>query len=427
MENRDQKPYVYLRKATGILAVILTLSALLLAARLVYGDPAPSQNAGTSTVPVPQEAARSNGSAGEYGVGAEAPVLELFYDQPFDNERFTVSDMLPGDSVTEYFCVKAYYRENIELLFNVEITDDPGNLGDVLYIRAVELGGGDILFDEPFADIDGREISTLLSSDSGESTLYYELTAYMDTSVGNAYQQTRLEADFNWYVKGEDEGNLVPGPSSSKTGDDTQLVFWIILALAAASVAAFAVMRKREGREEDGRKGIYKSAAAAAVLALMLAATTYALVLSTVSVEDNELETAAVSLELNDGNVIFDGRDMNIEPGYTIRRDFTVENKSPVDVYYRLYLENLSGDLGDVLVFNIYEGDRIIFSGTAAQLSEKTACQGGAPLGAGEERTLTAVVKMKEDAGSFYKNSDITFDVTAEGVQVRNNPDGEFQ
>lgn len=48
------------------------------------------------------------------------------------------------------------------------------------------------------------------------------------------------------------------------------------------------------------------------------------------------------------------------------------------------------------------------------------------PLAAGETRTLTAVVKMREEAGNAYQNGGMTFDMTVDAVQVRNNPDRAF-
>ena len=123
---------------------------------------------------------------------------------------------------------------------------------------------------------------------------------------------------------------------------------------------------------------------------------------------------------------IFDAADMNIEPGYSIRRDFTVENCGTAEVYYRVYLENAAGPLLDVLDFAIYDGDTLLFEGAADSLTRETPCEGAAPLAPGETRTLTAVVKMREGAGNTYQNGGITFDMTADAVQVRNNPERAF-
>ena len=159
----------------------------------------------------------------------------------------------------------------------------------------------------------------------------------------------------------------------------------------------------------------------------MLAITTYALISAIVGVDGNVFNTGTVEIELNGGKPVFDGSDMNIEPGYSAKKDFTVENKGTADVYYRLYLENVSGSLTDALSFEIYDGDRLIFSGSADELSRETPCINSEVLKAGGTDTLTAVVKMKESAGNTSQNGGITFDITADAVQAKNNQDISFE
>lgn len=175
------------------------------------------------------------------------------------------------------------------------------------------------------------------------------------------------------------------------------------------------------------KKKAYGSILAIILLLGMLALTTYALIVSMVSVEDNRFEMGTVEIQLNGGKTIFDGMDMNIEPGYSAKKDFTIENTGTADVYYRLYLENVTGALGDVLTFEIYDGDQLLFAGKMEELKKESPCSGGAPLAVGETRTLTAVVKMAEEAGNTHQNGGISFDITADAVQAKNNPDQAFE
>jgi len=175
------------------------------------------------------------------------------------------------------------------------------------------------------------------------------------------------------------------------------------------------------------RKKAVGSIVMIAVLFLMLVVTTYALVASFVSVEDNAFETGMVQIELNGGRTVFDGSDMNIEPGHSLVRAFTVENTGSADVHYRLYLENVEGALQEALTFSIYDGDKLLFTGQAKDFSKQSSCTSETPLAAGETRTLTAIVKMDESAGSAYQTAGITFDMTAEAVQAKNNPDRLFE
>ncbi len=185
-------------------------------------------------------------------------------------------------------------------------------------------------------------------------------------------------------------------------------------------------MDKLYGPDKTKRK------AAASIIAIMvqffmLVLTTYALIASFVSVEGNLFETGTVKIELNGGKTVFDGSDMNIEPGHSLVRDFTVENKGTADIHYRLYLENVAGSLQEVLTFEIYDGGTLLFSGAADEMTEESPCISATTLDAGESRTLTAVVKMDEAAGSTYQQGSISFDMTADAVQAKNNPDKSFK
>ena len=93
----------------------------------------------------------------------------------------------------------------------------------------------------------------------------------------------------------------------------------------------------------ETKKKAKRNAIAIAILVIMLAITTLALILSFVKVDKNDFETGTVKIQLNDGELVFDGRDSNIEPNDTIVKDFTIKNEGSAEAYYRLYLENISG------------------------------------------------------------------------------------
>lgn len=174
------------------------------------------------------------------------------------------------------------------------------------------------------------------------------------------------------------------------------------------------------------RKKAARSIAGIIALAVMLTLTSLALVLSFVAVKDNIFQNATVQIELNGGRPVFDGSDMNVEPGAALKRDFTIQNTGTADVYYRLYLENVEGVLPGALHFEVYDGEERLFSGAADEWTRESPCVGELPLPAGETRTLTMLVKMEDAAGNEYQNASIAFDITADAVQVRNNPDRVF-
>ena len=174
------------------------------------------------------------------------------------------------------------------------------------------------------------------------------------------------------------------------------------------------------------KKKIRACITAIILLVAMLVITTSALIASFVSVEDSIFEMGVVKIDLNGGQTIFDGSDWNVEPGRSVKKDFTLRNNSTVDVYYRLYLENVTGSLQECLTFEIYDGDQKLYSGRASEMTKENPAICEDTMAAGETRTLTAVVKMDENAGNQYQNGNIFFDFTADAVQARNNPDKDF-
>ena len=270
-----------LKIAIIVLAVLLVLSAGGLAARYLYlYFTSPAQT--TAEVPdnligeEPENSSEENSGAsdrtesshptesGESGTGDDtggvgsdensspevdkpsATVLELYAGRPDANQRFEVSNMLPGDSETKYFCVKAYHDADIDLFFRADVSEQTKSLGDVLHIKVTHLDTGRVLCDAPFSEIDGQEVSELLTANAeGETTAYYQIDVSLDTSEGNEYQAARLVADFEWYV--EDEGGLTP----PQTGDTTNLTLWITLAASSLLLILLLLLTRR--RKEEGQ------------------------------------------------------------------------------------------------------------------------------------------------------------------------------
>lgn len=163
------------------------------------------------------------------------------------------------------------------------------------------------------------------------------------------------------------------------------------------------------------------------ILSLMLIVTTYALVLSLVSVDGNLFETGRIEIELNGGKTVFDGSDINLAPGISTEKSFTIQNTGTADVYYRIYLENVAGPLQEVLEFKIYDNDKLLYSGAAKDLNKNTPCIGDRSLEVGQTHTLKAVVTMSEQADNNYQLQEITFDITADAIQVKNNSQKVFE
>ena len=162
------------------------------------------------------------------------------------------------------------------------------------------------------------------------------------------------------------------------------------------------------------------------VLAVCLAITTFALVFASVSAENNLFHTGVVEINLNDGKPVIREDEFLFEPGMTVTKDFFIENESTWDVYYKIYFDDVSGGLADVLEVTIKDGDKTLYSGTANELTRQNVIAADDTLKIGERRDLTVVFHYPESSGNETQNLDLTFTMCAEATQTKNNPNKLF-
>lgn len=174
----------------------------------------------------------------------EETVLRLYRGQPEDNTAFACGHLLPGDVETKYFRVQVSHKSDITVSYHADIRPGYEKLAEVLKVRIVLLTTGQALYDGLMRDMP-KQLSSPLSG-SGTDELHYEITAYLDTSVGNDYQNKDLIADFRWWV--EETGNLGP-----KTGDSSGILLWIAAAAVSGAVCIFLIIshKRKEGKQND--------------------------------------------------------------------------------------------------------------------------------------------------------------------------------
>lgn len=162
------------------------------------------------------------------------------------------------------------------------------------------------------------------------------------------------------------------------------------------------------------------------ILAICLCITTFALAWATVSVDNNLFHTGTVKINLNDGKPVIEEHEFLYEPGMTVKKDFFIENQSTWDVYYKLYFDNVGGGLADVLQITVKDGDRTLYQGTAAELNRTEVTVADDVLKIKERRELTVYFYFPEEAGNSTQNLTMTFDLCADAVQTKNNPNKLF-
>lgn len=173
---------------------------------------------------------------------AKAQMLELYKGHGVDTVPFAADNLLPGDTITQYYGVKISHREDVTLLFRPDVTEETRALGSVLHIKVTNMETGDILCDGKFAEVDGKEISQMVAANGAEESIsYYEVTVSLDTSAGNEYQAARLLADFHWYAAGEED--LIRPP---QTGDIFMILLWTVIAVSAALLILLVVNKRRK-------------------------------------------------------------------------------------------------------------------------------------------------------------------------------------
>ena len=174
---------------------------------------------------------------------ARRVTLSLYRKQPEDNTPFNVVNMLPGDAVTQNYNVRVSHSGDVTVRFRAIIRPGYEKLAEVLMLRVKLLNTGETLYDGLMRDMPRSVNHKLTASGSTTSDLEYELTAYLDTSVGNEYQNQELVADFHWWVEGKEQSHL----DSPKTGDDSRIVIFAVAAVAASiAVIILPVWRRRE-------------------------------------------------------------------------------------------------------------------------------------------------------------------------------------
>lgn len=395
----------------------------------------------------------------------DRPSLELYKNHAEDNKPFQVSNMVPGDKVSRDFTVRIHHKDQVTLYFKGIITKQSKDLGDVLQVRVTDKNSDKVICQGTFNTINNKEYSQeIAQSGSGQTDVTYQVDAWLDTSVGNAYQKAFLDADFQWYVK--DDGNTEPtqpsdnpttptdptkpsqsgggsgsgshGGLTARTGDTAHIVLWCVFAICALAIIILLIKSRRDKKlagenlddsDSETHKKLRRSMFIAVLLALMLGVTTFALITSMVEVKDNHFDTGVVKINLNDGKPVISEDEYLFEPGMRVVKDFFIENEGSIDAYYKIYLEDVKGDLADVLQLTIREKgtDKILYQGTAKDLTRGSAAVDEAVLSAGERKDLTIRFYFPKERGNEAQDKTLSFKMGATATQVRNNPDRSFE
>ena len=185
-------------------------------------------------------------SASSASAEKKATSITLYNKQPEENTPFHADNMFPGDADTKYFRVQVAHRGQVTVHYHADIRPGYEKLAEVLKVKIRLLTTGETMYDGLMRDMPESLFYKLTASGEAVDELYYEITAYLDTSVDNAYQNKDLIADFRWWV--EETGNLSDFP---KTGDTSNIVLWACIAAVSGCVLIFLLFARRRKEEEE--------------------------------------------------------------------------------------------------------------------------------------------------------------------------------
>lgn len=172
--------------------------------------------------------------------------IRLNAKHPDDNRPFTVTNLFPGDTVTQNFCVQVSYRGTVTVCFATEWQSGDRELMDALNMRIKALGNDRVLYNGPFTDMPTDLAYTLQSDTETQTDLYYEIQVSLPESAGNEYQSRRVSVDFLWWVA--ESENLAP----PATGD-TAAVAWTAGITALSALFCLILLAARNRRKEAER------------------------------------------------------------------------------------------------------------------------------------------------------------------------------
>lgn len=175
-----------------------------------------------------------------------ATALSLHNRNSGDNVAFNVGNMFPGDAETKYFCVQVSFQDTVTVKYHADIRAGYEKLAEVMKCRIMLLTTGETLYDGLMRDMPASLDHSMYSTEGTTNELYYEITAYLDTSVGNEYQNKTLIADFRWWV--EEVGHLVDAP---KTSDDFNMGLWAGLSFTSLFMLILLFMKRKKEEQDE--------------------------------------------------------------------------------------------------------------------------------------------------------------------------------
>lgn len=179
----------------------------------------------------------------------ETVTLKIYRSHTEDASPFQVNNLFPGDSVKKTYSLEASYKGSVTVHFHADIRSGYEKLAEVLKCK-VSIQGGEVLYDGLMKEMPERLSYALPQSSGSTERFWYDVTVYLDTSVGNEYMEKVLYADFRWWIEENNSGStgeLLP----PKTGDDFDTIIWLTVAAVSLLCILILVVRRKTWKGEE--------------------------------------------------------------------------------------------------------------------------------------------------------------------------------
>lgn len=179
-----------------------------------------------------------------------------------------------------------------------------------------------------------------------------------------------------------------------------------------------------QNNQQTGKK-LRTSIIAIVILSICLCIITFALVWSMAWVNNNFFSTGKVDIDINDGKPVIEEYEYLFKPGMKVVKEFYIQNNSTCEVFYKIYFDDITGGLADVIKVTIRDDKQVLFSGKPNELTKQMVSSANDPLRLKEKKELKIEFYYPKESKST-KNPTLTFTLCADAVQTKNNPNREF-
>lgn len=170
-------------------------------------------------------------------VESNSPSLMIYRYDEYEKINVGIANMMPGDLLSKTYSVEVSAKEETRLFFKVTPQDRGAKLNEVLKVKVLNTDSQEVLYDGTVNDMPAnitRKV-TPMSEEREAVEINYEITVYLDGSVGNEYQAQNAAYDFDFWVEDTD-ALFLPKVSDFEFNSSTWFFIWVSIVCLSTAV-----------------------------------------------------------------------------------------------------------------------------------------------------------------------------------------------